>query len=62
MADHICCLRVPDFFGKMARNPLQSSRAGRFWTILRRSLTEMAMFVMLLSGWLFFRSMRSIGH
>src|SRR5713101_8430837 len=46
--------RVPDFFGKMARNPLSIISRWKILDNLRRSLTEMAMFVMLLSGWLFF--------
>jgi len=46
--------RVPDFFGKMARNPLSTISRWKILDNLRRSLTEMAMFAMLLSGWLFF--------
>ena len=46
--------RVPDFFGKMARNPLSIISRWKILDNLRRSLTEMAMFVMLLCGWLFF--------
>lgn len=46
--------RVPDFFGKMARNPLSIISRWKIFDNLRRSLTEIAMFVMLLSGWLFF--------
>jgi cyclic beta-1,2-glucan glucanotransferase len=46
--------RVPDFFGKMARNPLSIISRWKILDNLRRSLTEMAMFAMLLSGWLFF--------
>jgi cyclic beta-1,2-glucan glucanotransferase len=46
--------RVPDFFGKMARNPLSIMSRWKILDNLRRSLTEMAIFVMLLSGWLFF--------
>jgi cyclic beta-1,2-glucan glucanotransferase len=46
--------RVPDFFGKMARNPLSIMSRWKILDNLRRSLTEMAMFVMLLCGWLFF--------
>ena len=46
--------RVPDFFGKMARNPLSIISRWKILDNLRRSLTETAMFVMLLSGWLFF--------
>jgi cyclic beta-1,2-glucan synthetase len=46
--------RVPDFFGKMARNPLSIISRWKILDNLRRSLTEMAMFAMLLTGWLFF--------
>ncbi|HXN54125.1 MAG TPA: glucoamylase family protein [Candidatus Acidoferrum sp.] len=46
--------RVPNFFGKMVRNPLSIISRWKILDNLRRSLTEMAMFVMLLSGWLFF--------
>jgi cyclic beta-1,2-glucan synthetase len=46
--------RVPDFFGKMARNPLSIISRWKILDNLRRSLTEMALFVMLLSAWLFF--------
>ena len=46
--------RVPDFFGKMVRNPLSIMSRWKILDNLRRSLTEMAMFVMLLCGWLFF--------
>jgi cyclic beta-1,2-glucan synthetase len=46
--------RVPDFFGKMARNPLSIISRWKILDNLRRSLTEMALFVMLLSGWMFF--------
>jgi hypothetical protein len=46
--------RVPDFFGKMVRNPLSIISRWKILDNLRRSLTEMAMFTMLLSGWLFF--------
>jgi cyclic beta-1,2-glucan synthetase len=46
--------RVPDFFGKMARNPLSIISRWKILDNLRRSLTEMALFVMLLSSWLFF--------
>ena len=46
--------RVPDFFGKMVRNPLSTISRWKILDNLRRSLTEMAMFVMFLSGWLFF--------
>jgi cyclic beta-1,2-glucan synthetase len=46
--------RVPDFFGKIVPNPLSIISRWKILDNLRRSLTEMAMFVMLLSGWLFF--------
>src|SRR5438309_9881016 len=46
--------RVPDFFGKMERNPLSITSRWKILDNLRRSLTETAMFAMLLSGWLFF--------
>jgi cyclic beta-1,2-glucan synthetase len=45
--------RVPDFFGKTVRNPLSVISRWKILDNLRRSLTEMATFVMLLSGWLF---------
>jgi cyclic beta-1,2-glucan synthetase len=48
--------RVPDFFGKMARNPLSIISRWKILDNLRRSLTEVATFVMLLSAWLFFPS------
>jgi cyclic beta-1,2-glucan glucanotransferase len=46
--------RVPNFFGKMERNPLSTISRWKILDNLRRSLTEIAAFVMLLSGWLFF--------
>jgi cyclic beta-1,2-glucan synthetase len=46
--------RVPDFFGKMVPNPLSIISRWKILDNLRRSLTEIAMFVMLLCGWLFF--------
>ena len=46
--------RVPDFFGKMARNPLSIISRWKILDNLRRSLTEMALFVLFLSGWLFY--------
>jgi cyclic beta-1,2-glucan synthetase len=46
--------RVPDFFGKMVRNPLSIISRWKILDNLRRSLTETALFVMLLSGWMFF--------
>jgi cyclic beta-1,2-glucan synthetase len=45
--------RVPDFFGKTVPNPLSIISRWKILDNLRRSLTEMATFVMLLSGWLF---------
>jgi cyclic beta-1,2-glucan synthetase len=45
--------RVPDFFGKRVRNPLSIISRWKILDNLRRSLTEIATFVMLLSGWLF---------
>src|SRR4029077_5218206 len=46
--------RVPDFFGKMARNPLSIISRWKILDNLRRSLTEMALLGLLFSGWLFF--------
>jgi hypothetical protein len=46
--------RVPDFFGKMERNPLSIISRWKILDNLRRSLTEIATFVMLLSAWLLF--------
>ena len=46
--------RVPDFFGKSVRNPLSVISRWKILDNLRRSLTEIATFVMLLSGWLLF--------
>ncbi|GAC1702931.1 MAG: hypothetical protein NVS9B4_09510 [Candidatus Acidiferrum sp.] len=45
--------RVPDFFGKMVRNPLSIISRWKILDNLRRSLTEMATFLMLLGAWLF---------
>jgi cyclic beta-1,2-glucan synthetase len=45
--------RVPDFFGKTVANPLSVISRWKILDNLRRSLTETATFVMLLSGWLF---------
>jgi cyclic beta-1,2-glucan synthetase len=45
--------RVPNFFGKTERNPLSVISRWKILDNLRRSLTEIATFVMLLSGWLF---------
>ncbi len=46
--------RVPDFFGKRVPNPLSVISRWKILDNLRRSLTEIATFVMLLSGWLLF--------
>ena len=46
--------RVPNFFGQMEQNPLSIISRWKILDNLRRSLTEIATFVMLLSGWLFF--------
>jgi cyclic beta-1,2-glucan synthetase len=46
--------RVPDFFGKSVRNPLSVISRWKILDNLRRSLTEIATFVMLLSGWVLF--------
>jgi cyclic beta-1,2-glucan synthetase len=48
--------RVPDFFGKTSRNPLSVISRWKILDNLRRSLTEIATFMMLLSAWLFFPS------
>jgi cyclic beta-1,2-glucan synthetase len=46
--------RVPDFSGKRVANPLSVISRWKILDNLRRSLTEMATFVMFVSGWLFF--------
>jgi cyclic beta-1,2-glucan synthetase len=46
--------RVPDFFGKSVRNPLSVISRWKILDNLRRSLTEIATFVMFLGGWLLF--------
>ncbi len=46
--------RVPDFFGKTSRNPLSVISRWKILDNLRRSLTEISTFVMLLSAWIFF--------
>jgi hypothetical protein len=46
--------RVPDFFGKIVPNPLSLISRWKILDNLRRSLTEIATFVMLLCGWFFF--------
>jgi cyclic beta-1,2-glucan synthetase len=45
--------RVPDFFGKTVPNPLSTISRWKILDNLRRSLTEIATFVMLLAGWFF---------
>jgi hypothetical protein len=45
--------RVPDFFGKLSRNPLSVISRWKILDNLRRSLSEIATFVLLLAGWLF---------
>jgi cyclic beta-1,2-glucan synthetase len=44
--------RVPDFFGKTSRNPLSVISRWKILDNLRRSLTEIATFAMLLSAWI----------
>jgi cyclic beta-1,2-glucan synthetase len=46
--------RVPDFFGKMSANPLSIISRWKILDNLRRSLTEIATFTMLVCAWLFF--------
>ena len=46
--------RVPDYFGKMVRNPLSLLSRWEIIDNLRRSVTEFATFVLLLGIWLFF--------
>jgi cyclic beta-1,2-glucan synthetase len=46
--------RVPDFFGKIVPNPLSVISRWKILDNLRRSLTEIATFVMLLCAWFFF--------
>src|ERR1700736_1094425 len=45
--------RVPDFFGKMVPNPLGLISRWKILDNLRRSLTEIATFLMLAGAWLF---------
>jgi len=45
--------RVPDFFGKTVPNPISVISRWKILDNLRRSLTEVATFVMLLCGWFF---------
>ncbi len=46
--------RVPDYFGKIVRNPLSLLSRWEIIDNLRRSVTEFATFVLLLGIWLFF--------
>jgi len=46
--------RVPDFFGNYSPNPLSVISRWKILDNLRRSLTEIATFVMFLCAWLFF--------
>lgn len=46
--------RVPDYFGKIVRNPLNLVSRWKIIDNLRRSVSEFATFVLLLSIWLFF--------
>lgn len=46
--------RVPDYFGKIVRNPLSLLSRWEIIDNLRRSVTEFATFVFLLGIWLFF--------
>ena len=46
--------RVPNFFGNIVRNPLNLVSRWKIIDNLRRSVSEFAMFVLLLSIWLFF--------
>ena len=46
--------RVPDFFGKLSPNPLSIISRWKILDNLRRSLTEIATFTMLVCAWLFF--------
>lgn len=46
--------RVPDYFGKMVGNPLNLVSRWKIIDNLRRSVSEFATFILLLSIWLFF--------
>lgn len=46
--------RVPDYFGKIVRNPLSLLSRWEIIDNLRRSVTEFATFILLLGIWLFF--------
>lgn len=54
--------RVPDYFGKIVRNPLSLLSRWEIIDNLRRSVTEFATFVLLLGIWLFFPGGQSIGR
>ena len=45
--------RVPDYFGNVVRNPINLISRWKILDNLRRSLTEIAMLAILISGWLF---------
>jgi cyclic beta-1,2-glucan synthetase len=45
--------RVPDYFGNVVRNPINLISRWKILDNLRRSLTEIAMLLILISGWLF---------
>jgi cyclic beta-1,2-glucan synthetase len=45
--------RVPDYFGNVVRNPINLISRWKILDNLRRSLTEIAMLAILVSGWLF---------
>jgi hypothetical protein len=45
--------RVPDYFGTVVRNPINLISRWKILDNLRRSLTEIAMLAILISGWLF---------
>jgi len=45
--------RVPDYFGNVARNPINLISRWKILDNLRRSLTEIATLAILVSGWLF---------
>ena len=45
--------RVPDYYGNVVRNPINLISRWKILDNLRRSLTEMSMLAILISGWLF---------
>jgi hypothetical protein len=45
--------RVPDYYGNMVRNPINLISRWKILDNLRRSLTEISMLAILISGWLF---------